>query len=455
MADRPNILYVFSDQQSARMLSAAGNDDLATPHMDSIAAAGVRFENAYCSFPLCTPARASMFTGVYPHEMGMQDNGQPIAEELRPQGLGNLLREAGYTCAYGGKWHVPEIAMPAENEHGFEVVCGFDDRALPAAAADFIRRQHDRPWFLVASFDNPHNICEAARNQPLPWGPVRASPLEECPNLPVNHARGSYFPDVLAEEQAVDCSVYVGHQYAAADWRRLRDTYCRLTERVDDGLGVILRALRESGQAERTVVIYSSDHGDACGAHGWNQKKVLYDESARIPFLIQAPDAAPGRVEGRLVSNGLDLYPTVLDYAGVAVPPERRGRSLRPLVRGEEPAWRDHLVAETRFCGSACLGTLGRMVRTERYKYVVYSRGRNREQLFDLVADPGELVNLAVEARHRGTLQHCRDLLQAWCVETGDTFGHHYADPGRRFVPGHEYDHRGPDAPRVERPYAG
>ena len=173
MSKRPNILYIFTDQQSADAMSCAGNGDLCTPGMDRLAANGARFRNAYCSYPLCTPRRASMFTGKMPHELGITGNGAPVPEERVPMGLGNVLSEAGYDCAYAGKWHVPQIAIP-DREHGFRRICGFDDNSIAATCAEFMAEDRDRPFFLVAAFDNPHNICEWGREQfgdnKAPWG---------------------------------------------------------------------------------------------------------------------------------------------------------------------------------------------------------------------------------------------------------------------------------------------
>lgn len=119
MTEKPNILYIFTDQQSATALSCAGNTDLHTPNLDRLAARGVRFPRAYSAFPLCTPARAAMFTGRYPHEVGIERNGQHIADEWIPKGLGHVVAAAGYDCGYGGKWHVPEIKIP-DTRHGFK-----------------------------------------------------------------------------------------------------------------------------------------------------------------------------------------------------------------------------------------------------------------------------------------------------------------------------------------------
>ncbi len=437
---RPNILYIFTDQQSADATSCAGNPELETPALDRLAASGVRFERAYCTYPLCTPARASMFTGRMPHEVGITDNGMPIEEAFREQELGHLLSAAGYECAYGGKWHIPEIAVP--DGHGFERICGFDDVELPRRCAQFLARRRDRPFFLVASFDNPHNICEWRREQPVPWGPIGDPPrVEDCPPLPPNYAVPPFEPQVIREAVRRDPQVYAQADYSDEQWRRYRWAYNRLVEKVDRGIGQMLDALRESGLQETTLVIFSSDHGDHQGAHHLSQKSIFYEEAARVPFIVSLNGMTePGLVDrDHLVSNGLDLFSTVCDFAGVEPPEGLAGRSLRPILAGEDtPEWRDHLVCETRFPEIGCDG---RMVVTDRYKYIAYSWGSYREQLFDLQTDAGEMVNLALSSRHRDVLHRHRQLLREWCAATDDNFGgRHYSHPDVPFtLPGDEY----------------
>ena len=428
---RPDILYLLTDQQSALALSCAANGDLRTPAMDRLAARGVRFQNAYCTQPLCTPSRASMFTGMMPHECGCPRNGQGIHPELRPFELGRLLADAGYDCYYGGKWHVPEIAMPESNDHGFQTLCGFNDARLADACIGCLARlggqdpEQRRPFFLVASFDNPHNICEWGRSMPLPWGSIGEPPaLAECPNLPANFMPSPFEPEILRLEQAAHWGIYPYRQRRPEDWRQLRWAYYRLVEKVDAEIGRILAALETRGLAENAVVIFSSDHGDGHGAHQWNQKSALFEEVVRVPLLIRSPSGQGGAVDAEhLVSNGLDLLPTLCDYARIPPPKGRRGRSLRPLVEGQTvSSWRASLCLETRFDGGRGYDSQGRAIRTPRYKYTVYDRGSYREQLVDLDADPGEMVNLAVEKRHADTLAEHRRLLALHVRDTGDTF---------------------------------
>jgi arylsulfatase A-like enzyme len=438
MPDRPNILYIFTDQQEAGAMSCAGNRDLRTPAMDSIAERGVRFEKTYCSFPLCTPSRASMFTGMMPHQVGINGNGKPIADEQRGAELGPVLADHGYECVYGGKWHVPEIAIP--EGHGFRSICGFSDWDLPQHCVRFLRQPREKPFFLVASFDNPHNICEWSRNQPLPWGPVPEAPVDACPKLPPNFAIAEHEPEAVRREQQASL-IYRAGAFTPDDWRRYRHAHYRLVEKVDAGVAAILAALRASGQDANTLIVFSSDHGDGMGAHQWNQKSALYEECTRVPLIVAAPGPRhPGRTDStHLVSNGLDLYPTICDYAGVPVPPGRDGLSLRRLLEADgATGWREHLVVETVFDGG--LGTSGLMVRTVTHKYCLYSWGKDREQLFDLDADPGEMTNLAGDPRHQAELQRHRDLLARWIEATDYRRGRHYAHPdGRPLVPGQEY----------------
>ncbi|MFP4029027.1 MAG: sulfatase [Candidatus Brocadiia bacterium] len=432
--DGPNIVYVFTDQQSARAMSCVGRLQIETPAMDSLAEEGVRFDRAYCTYPLCTPSRASMFTGLMPHEVEIPYNGFPIAEERRQLELGHVLSDAGYECVYGGKWHIPEIAIP--EGHGFRRICGFSDWDLADRCIDFLRESHEAPFFLVASYDNPHNICEWSRRQALPWGPIEDVPTEDCPNLPSNFPPPSYEPQALQQFR----DSFPGSEFAPDEWRHYRHAYSRLVEKIDASLARILEVLKEEGLEEDTLVVFSSDHGDGMGCHQWNQKWTLYEESIRIPFLMRLPGQIESGLEvSKLVSNGLDFYPTVCDFAEVEPPGDIHGRSLRPLLEGDEPSdWRENLVVETQFAKGG--GPYGRAVVGERYKYCMYSKGRYREQLIDLENDPGEMVNLAVESRYEEMVEDYRDVLRDWIRRTDDRFFAHYAHPDRLPpVPGEGY----------------
>lgn len=421
LAARPNVLLVMTDQQQAAALSCAGSADVRTPHLDALAARGTRFASAYTPFPLCTPARAALFSGRVPHALGIMDNNQPIPEPMRALTLGHLFARAGYDCGYGGKWHVTRIAM--EEGFAFERIAGFNDNELPPAVIEFLRTPRDRPFLLVASFDNPHNICEHSRNQPLPWGEVPLAPVDECPNLPPNFCAGPYEPEALRAyaERAGKFRRRPG--YTPDRWRLLRHVYYRLVEKVDAQIGLILDALRDTGQEEHTLVVFTSDHGDMAGAHELNQKHSLYDESARVPLILAGPGAAAGHVVDEPVSL-LDVLPTACDLAGVQTPADLPGINLRLALEGRDFERTTPVVVQSAWGSevSSAISTHARCLVTPTHKYVAHEWGEYREQLFDRAADPWEQVNLALEARHYPLLAEFRRRLREWCLAAGDPF---------------------------------
>ena len=414
---RPNIIYIMTDQQSANAMSCAGNADLQTPNMDRLAAHGMRFENAYCSLPLSGPSRASMFTGYMPGEVGLTANGTPLPDSLRTETLGDVMNEGGYTCAYGGKWHVHTNSLPSAHAFGFERLYEHNDYGLAEACVKFLQRKHDKPFFLVASFDNPHNICEYARKQPLPFATIdEPESIEDCPNLPDNFYVASYDADAVAYEKSLKYRLHPTRSYTPDDWRRYRNAYFRLVEAVDAEIGKIVDEIDRQNLWKNTVIIFTSDHGDGQGAHQWNQKSVLYEEVVNVPFIVCLPEGKhAGKVLPQLVNNGVDLMPSLCDWAGVEVPAGRQGVSIRPIVEKGDASveGQSYVVSETDFSENGG-GTMGWMVRSGNYKYVLYNMGLYREQLFDMTSDRGEMRNLAVEEKYTPVLEQYRRMLEEW-----------------------------------------
>jgi len=442
---RPNILYIFTDQQYAEMMSCAGNPYLKTPAMDSLAANGARFTLAHAANPVCVPARVGMMTGVMPSRIGMEENSDlgkvKVPETLLKQTMGWLFRNAGYETAYGGKVHLP--MTPAAM--GFDYITRGEGAGLADACAAFLRREHPKPFLLVASFINPHDICYMAphahaKNAGAPakegTGPGGAPLLEdlqlpagisrqefienECPPLPANFEVPAGEPDGVKEVDPRAFRFFVREHWTNDDWRTHRWNYCRLTEKVDAEIAVVLRALREAELEDSTLVVFSSDHGDMDASHRLEHKSVLYGESERVPFIVSWKGVTrPGLVDHRhLVSTGLDLIPTLCDFAGIPVPKERAGLSVRPLAEGRTPtSWRDALVVEGRHC---------RAIRTDRFKYTVYDIGDRREMLVDIQNDPGEMKNLAEDPTCRDTLLDCRKRLRQWYRDHGETLAPGY-----------------------------
>lgn len=431
---RPNILLVVSDQQGASMMRCAGTRHLRTPAMDRIAGQGLRFTQAWCSNPMCLPSRFSLVTGRMGGEFGILHNDDgpdaEIPDEIRQGALGWQLRRAGYRTLWGGKEHLPACWTP--EDLGFETFCRDDRDELAGSCAEVLRGPHERPFCLVACFINPHDICymairdfadEERRRQlerhssdelreldaalAIPPGMARDEFFAwHCPPLPDNFDIPPEEPEAISRMQARSPFKRLARErYDEERWRLHRHAYARLTERVDGQVGRILEALEGSGAAEETLVIFTSDHGDMDASHRMEHKTAFYNEAARAPLLIAGPGVRRrGALENRPVSIGLDLLPTICDAAGVAPPPDLRGRSLRPLLEGRaDVSWRELVPVESEF---------GRMVTDGRHKYMLYNEGSGREQLVDLAADPGEMHNALGDPQYQELLKGLRHGLE-------------------------------------------
>ena len=416
MRKRPNILVIMTDQQSAHMMSCAGNGSLRTPALDRLSASGVRFNRAYATNPVCVPSRFSLQTGRMPSSIGMKWNEDlPVPDAVIQQSLGPLFHAAGYETVYAGKVHLPGALKDIET-NGYRRLTTDYRRDMADACAEFIKQPHEKPFFLFASFVNPHDICYLAINDALrlqgrpPFDNTASETCEavadevrtkepgarpKLPPLPDNHAVCQTEPQAITTD-------YLTHEYHGAlyrrhardewgetEWRIFRYVYRRLCEMVDAHIGRVLDAVRDAGLEKDTLIVFTSDHGDMDGAHKMQHKSVLYEEAARVPMILSRKGVLPEGVvdDDSLVSNGLDLLPTLCDAAGIKTPDGLHGRSLLQLAAtGKDPGWRDAVVVESLH---------GRMLTTGRFKYSVYFSGDNREQLVDLEDDPGEMINLA------------------------------------------------------------
>lgn len=422
-----NVLVILADQLTASAMSCAGNTDVATPNLDRLATRGARFTDAYCTQPLCTPSRASLLTGRTPTQLSVRNNAQRLGPGDLQDSLGQIFSRAGYDCGYAGKWHVPELDAPRSS--GFTLIHPETEEGLGDACGEFLAMDRDRPFLLVASLTEPHGICEWARGQTPPSGFVPEADWRNLPPLRENYPVPAYEAELprIAQSHSLHANPTVG--WSSQQWRGYLYAYYRLCERADALVGQIVRHLEDSGQAANTLIVFSSDHGDQLGAHGWSQKWVLYEESVHVPLIVVEPHhPEPGECRRELVSNGLDLLPTLTAAAGIPCPPGAQGRSLLSSDRGCEE--RAHLFAETSWAVAGLDNLTGRMVRNRQYKYTCYAWGKFREQLVDLDADPGELRNLAQVGAYAQVLRDMRELLRAECVWVGDpTFARFIPDP--------------------------
>ena len=435
---RPNILYIMTDQQFGDAMSCRmGKKWLHTPAMDSLAAIGTLFSNAYSPNPLCMPARNSIFTGRYPHETGVTMNARAAIDTEDFLNMGNYFRRAGYETYYVGKWHLC-FDQKDTNAHGFETAeClhgnGHDGEVGDLAAKYLLGKAggQTKPFLAVVSLSNPHDVCQLSRFQKLPSGPIgETPPPDQCPPVPANLAPPVNETDTMTTlrkgYQGPGSKFPVG-DFTEGQWRQLRWGYYRLIEKVDAEIAKVLAALGKAGLEDDTVILFTSDHGDCAGAHRFNQKTVFYEESARIPFVVcQKGATKKGRFD-KLVNTGIDILPTMLDFAGIAAPEKLSGRSVRPIVMGQTPAdWRDHVVVQNHLSQTVTVDGIrasaqGRMVRTEQYKYCVYDHGTQRESLVDMKKDPLETKNLATDPAYKETVQAHRKLLLAFAARHKDT----------------------------------
>lgn len=429
-ASRPNILIIMTDQQTADAMSAAGNKDLHTPAMDRLAANGVRFTKAYCAQPLCTPSRTAIFSGKMPFETGFIGNA-PEKDGLWPDSLqmmGKIFQTQGYQTGYVGKWHLPVPASKI-SQHGFGYIqntnfLDFNDGATPSFCARFIKENKDRPFLLVASFLNPHDICEWARDEALKMDVLaEAPPPAQCPALPANWKKPANEPEMIREQQKVSFRTYPSINWTGDQWRQYRWAYNRLVEKVDHYIEQVLYSLKKYGVENNTIIVFTADHGDGNAGHSWNQKQVLYEESAKVPFIISKLGQWEPRTDDMLVCNGTDIIPTICGFAGINAPGYLKGADISKRINNPGKLLRDTLVIETDFADNEeLLGISGRAVITQNFKYIVYNKGKIREQLFDLSRDPGEMINLAVDARFKQKLMAMRKYLKHWGLKNGDPF---------------------------------
>lgn len=422
---RPNLLLILTDQQSYNAWSGARNPWLSTPAIDSLAAGGTVFEEAYCSYPVCSPSRGAIFTSRLPHETGVMTNGAAIPPSIPT--MGEIFRNAGYRTAYAGKWHLPKSF---DGMTGFEKIAGGHalGSKMDAPVADACVRYLESeaassstdPFLLVASFMNPHDICDWIRQHP---GSHPRPDRHLYPPFPANQAADPLEPEAMqfhrtAGYDLMSQAVGIASQWQRDDFRFYLHAYYRMVEDVDREIGRVLGALRSKQLDRRTVIAFASDHGEGLGGHRWVQKASFYEESVHVPLILSGPGIQAARRSQDLVSL-LDILPTFCDYAGVRAPAGVRGVSLRPSLEGCNPQPREAVTSHLRFDSAA---REGRMLRTPRYKYVAFNSGARAEQLFDLFTDPGETRNLAHEPSSKPELEHHRRMLQAELLRTHDLF---------------------------------
>ncbi len=443
---RPNVLFLMADDLN-NTLGCYGDPLAKTPNLDQLAARGMRFDRAYCAFPLCGPSRNSMLTGLYPNSTGILANAQLFRQTIPSQiSLPQAFRLSGYFGARIGKlfhYHVPKsvgtnghddpgswelelnpagVDRMEEEPHIFSLTPNnfggslswyaspksdaYHTDALMAEDAEWVlercAKRNDRPFFLAVGFFRPHTPYVS----PKPYFDMH--PVETMPVVQgVKADQADIPPAGLGSFKKVE------EQLSDDKRREARQAYNASVSFMDAQVGRVIAALDRLGLSENTIIVFTSDHGYHLGEHGLWQKQSLFEESARVPLLLVAPGITkPQSVSEALVGH-VDLYPTLAELCSVKPPENLQGQSLVPALR--DAKWRGRGYALTqvlrggnirRYGAAPAVGDqgeafMGYSLRTSRYRYTEWGDGEFGSELYDHEMDPRELTNLTKSEAHQ------------------------------------------------------
>ena len=402
--NQPNIIFINTDQHSAEALAHLGNKHLKTPHMDGLAKRGISFTKSYSANPVCCPARAAWFTGRPSVENGVISNGNKLLKTLPD--LGQWLKKSGYNVYYAGKWHIPGRNV----DESFNYISDnpkntaeTGDIVTTRATLGFLKNYKEKkPFFISVGLVNPHDICSFVLTHTMHEGKMPFPEITDLPPLPPNFNTDMKEPEAIVkskEKYTKEKGPETGmHKWEEKLFQYYIWSYYRYIEKVDGQIGLILDAVKSSRFKENTMIILTSDHGDGHIRHKMVFKSFLYDEAARVPFIISWPGHIKQNViDKKHLVSGVDLFPTVCDFGGITkLPPNMRGYSLRPLAEGKNPSWRKFVTAYTSNGGT--------MLRTDQYKLIKY-KDDPVIQLFDMDNDPWETKNLAENPSRKSLLK--------------------------------------------------
>jgi len=482
--NHPNLLFLYTDEQAFSTLATYGNTQIQMPNLNRLAASSTVIDECYVTQPVCTPSRSTLLTGLYPHTNGCTENNVPLCTEIPC--LPEMLSAGNYRTAHYGKWHLGDELFA---QHGFDEWISIEDgynrhfregrdqsttssyhdfltekgltpkhgerfgrgeatrlpeelgkpAFLAREASGFIRSNQERPFMLFVNFLEPHMPFYGPRDD------------QYCPDdipLPPNNEA---FPGPSAPLKArLLQRHYADHDRAGltikpedGGWRRLIANYWGLCSLVDTHVGTILDGLRDSGQWDNTIIVFTSDHGDMMGAHGLVAKCVMYQEAVRVPLIMKLPGQAEGtRVSGPV--SQVDVVPTLLDLMEQPIPPELQGKSLRPWLENPErkhaedvfiewngpncgiplkdkqgrfPAWQAELTSPEGVV-AACRDQVRSVITADGWKLNWSPNGEH--ELYNLRNDPSETVNRFGKDETRTVVTDLVARIRDWQQRTAD-----------------------------------
>lgn len=457
-AKRPNVLFLMSDDLN-NMLGCYGDPLAKTPNIDRLAARGVRFDRAYCAFPLCGPSRNSLLTGLYPNSTGILANAQIFRQTIPSHvSMPQAFRQAGYFATRIGKlyhYNVPKsigtnghddpgswelelnpagvdrleeepkifslrpgnfggtlswYASPKGDRHHTDGLMA-DDAAW---VLERCARQKDRPFFLAVGFFRPHTPYVSPQNyfdlyQEKEMPVVQGVKEDQADIPPAGLASYKKEQDKLTDDLRRQC----------------RQAYYASISFMDAQVGRVVDALDRLGLADNTIIVFTSDHGYHMGEHGLWQKQSLFEESARVPLLIVAPGAAKAGGVAKAPVGLIDVFPTLAELCNVKPSENIQGQSLAPMLKDPSVEGRGWAISQVvrgggfrRFGASPAVGDKGKRffgysLRTPRWRYTEWDEGRNGRELYDHESDPHEITNLANDSAHADTVAKLSQQLRA------------------------------------------
>jgi arylsulfatase A-like enzyme len=466
---RPNILFIMADDHAAHAMSCYGSKINKTPNLDRIANEGMRFLNCFVVNSICTPSRAAILTGKYSHINGVTVFNRFDGSQWT---VAKTLQKAGYHTGMIGKWHLTSDPtgfdywniLPGQGKYhdpdfiemgNRKTIHGYATDIITDSALEFLKnRPKDQPFFLMCHHKAPHRPWEPdakyehmyddveipepetfnddykTRSAAAPEATMRIDKNLNRTDLKIKPPPGLKGKELTAWNQKVDIEMeaevkgekktLTGQELKKWKYQKYIKDYLRCIASVDDNVGRLLDYLDQAGLKENTIVIYTSDQGFFLGDHDWFDKRFMYEESLRMPFLIRYPGKIKaGTTQSDMILN-VDFAPTILEYAGLPIPSEIQGRSFVLLLNGKQPKdWRKAMYYRYYHYPGDHQVQQHYGVRTERYKLIFFHR-INAWELYDLQKDPHELNNVYAEPAYAATVKELKSELERLRKELKD-----------------------------------